>query len=102
MNKKVFEDVLGTVIHVDGIKQVKSKSGEELQKRDITIVDDSGYYVTINLWGQKAKILPSEHYQHVLAVKGLLVRCFQGYCLINVMKISPNGKFFVQADRPHL
>ncbi|EJW88376.1 BRCA2 repeat family protein [Wuchereria bancrofti] len=48
------------------------------KKREIQIVDDSGYYVTVNLWGQKAKVFPSEQYQHVLAVKGLLVRCFQG------------------------
>lgn len=83
MNKKrlstVFEDVLGTVISVGEMKQLKSKTGEELQKREIQIVDDSGYYVPIILWGQKAKIFPSEQYQHVLAVKGLLVRCFQGY-----------------------
>ncbi|KAK6101872.1 Replication factor-A C terminal domain family protein [Brugia pahangi] len=71
-------DVLGTVIHIGEMKQLKSKTGEDLQKREIQIVDDSGYYVTVNLWGQKAKIFPSEQYQHVLAVKGLLVRCFQG------------------------
>ncbi|EJD75993.1 replication factor a 1 [Loa loa] len=51
---------------------------EELQKREIQVVDDSGYYVAINLWGQKAKMFPNEQYQHVLAVKRLLVRCFQG------------------------
>uniref|UniRef100_A0A0R3RPC1 Replication protein A 70 kDa DNA-binding subunit n=1 Tax=Elaeophora elaphi TaxID=1147741 RepID=A0A0R3RPC1_9BILA len=71
-------DVLGAVISVGEMKQLKSKTGEELQKREIQIVDDSGYYVTINLWGQKAKIFSSEQYQHVLAAKGLLVRCFQG------------------------
>uniref|UniRef100_A0AAF5PPD0 Replication protein A 70 kDa DNA-binding subunit n=1 Tax=Wuchereria bancrofti TaxID=6293 RepID=A0AAF5PPD0_WUCBA len=71
-------DVLGTVIHTGEMKQLKSKTGEDLQKREIQIVDDSGYYVTVNLWGQKAKVFPSEQYQHVLAVKGLLVRCFQG------------------------
>ncbi|OZC11633.1 BRCA2 repeat protein [Onchocerca flexuosa] len=71
-------DVLGTVISVGEMKQLKSKTGEELQKREIQIVDDSSYYVTINLWGQKAKTFPNEQYKHVLAVKGLLVRCFQG------------------------
>ncbi|VDK81999.1 unnamed protein product [Onchocerca ochengi] len=71
-------DVLGTVISVGEMKQLKSKTGEELQKREIQIVDDSSYYVTINLWGQKAKTFPNEQCKHVLAVKGLLVRCYQG------------------------
>ncbi|CAG9531562.1 unnamed protein product [Cercopithifilaria johnstoni] len=71
-------DVLGTVIGIGEMKQLKSKTGDELQKRDIQIVDDSSYYVTISLWGQKAKIFPNEQYQHILAAKGLLVRNFQG------------------------
>ncbi|MCP9259323.1 Replication factor a 1 [Dirofilaria immitis] len=70
-------DVLGIVINIGEMKQLKSKIGEELQKREIQIVDDSSYYVPVTLWGQKAKIFPKEYYQHVLAVKGLLVRCFQ-------------------------
>lgn len=75
----MIEDVLGTIISVGEVKQLKSKTGEELQKREIQIADDSGYFVTMSLWGQKAKIFPSEQYQHILAAKGFLVRCFQGY-----------------------
>ncbi|VDK79398.1 unnamed protein product [Litomosoides sigmodontis] len=71
-------DVLGAVVSVGEVMRLKSKTGEELQKREIQIVDDSCCYVTINLWGQKAKIFPNGQYQHVLAAKGLYVRCFQG------------------------
>lgn len=71
--------MLGTVVSVGEMMRLRSKTGEELQKREIQIVDDSCYYVTINLWGQKAKIFPSGQCQHVLAAKGLYVRCFQGY-----------------------
>uniref|UniRef100_A0A915PB15 Replication protein A subunit n=1 Tax=Setaria digitata TaxID=48799 RepID=A0A915PB15_9BILA len=70
-------DVLGTVIDIGEMKILKSKAGEELQKREIQIVDDTSYCVTITLWGQKAKIFPGEQYQRVLVAKGFLVRCFQ-------------------------
>ncbi|VBB28391.1 unnamed protein product [Acanthocheilonema viteae] len=93
-------DVLGTVISVGEMKQLKSRTGEELQKREIQIVDDSGYYVTISLWGHKAKIFPSEQYQHVLAAKGLLVRCFQGTISLVSMTSSKllHDPHFPEAD----
>lgn len=75
----VILDVLGMVVSVGEVRQINSKSGQMLDKREIQIVDDSGYCVTVALWGQKAKAFMDGQIEHVLAAKGVFVRCFQGY-----------------------
>ncbi|VDM95104.1 unnamed protein product [Thelazia callipaeda] len=94
-------DVLGIIIGISEMKQLSSKKGEELQKREIQIVDNSGYYVNISLWGQKAISFSEKHYQQILAAKGLLVRCFQDS--LSLVSLSSSklllDPHFMEADR---
>ena len=45
------------------MKELTSKAGKELKKRDLTLVDDSGASITVTLWGEIAQI-PDSQYQN--------------------------------------
>jgi len=68
-------DLCGIVTSFKAIQTVQSKEGQELTKRDITIVDDSAMSMTVTLWGDRAKqedkIFEN---QPLVAIKGVLVK----------------------------
>ena len=49
-------DICGIVQSDSGLKELTSKAGKELKKRDLTIVDDSGSSINVTLWGEKAEM----------------------------------------------
>jgi replication factor A1 len=56
-------DVCGIITSHTDMKELTSKAGKELKKRDLTLVDDSGASITVTLWGEKAEI-PDSQYQN--------------------------------------
>lgn len=59
--EKQMVDVLAIVKRVhDPVSLVSKKTGQELIKCDVTLIDQSGTEVTLTLWGDKAKKAPTE------------------------------------------
>lgn len=55
-------DILAIVKQVsEPVNLISKKSGQELVKCDLTIVDDSGVEITMTLWGDKARQAPFEY-----------------------------------------
>mmetsp|Transcript_27892 Transcript_27892/g.39242 ORF Transcript_27892/g.39242 Transcript_27892/m.39242 type:complete len:642 (-) Transcript_27892:59-1984(-) len=54
-------DVLGVVKGVGETQSLTSKkTGKELQKCDLTLVDDTGVEITMTVWGERARSAPTE------------------------------------------
>ena len=50
-------DVIGVIVDVGPIGAIKIKSdGSERDKRTITIMDETGYSVSVTMWGKSASI----------------------------------------------
>lgn len=77
-------DVIALVRHASEVTEIVStkQSGKVMQKRELTLVDDSGSEVRLTLWGDKAV---SEQYgwhnTPVVAFKGLKIGDFGGRSL---------------------
>ncbi|KAM3162701.1 Replication protein A subunit [Lachancea thermotolerans] len=70
-------DVIGIIRTVNPPFEITSKAGKRFDRRDIILVDDSGYSVNVGLWGQQALEfnLPEGS---VVAIKGGRVTDFNG------------------------
>lgn len=70
-------DVIGVIRTVNPPFEITSKAGKRFDRRDIVLVDDSGYSVNVGLWGQQALEfnLPEGS---VVAIKGGRVTDFGG------------------------
>ncbi|KAG0654987.1 Replication factor A protein 1 [Monosporozyma unispora] len=73
-------DVIGIIQTVNPHFELTSKAGKKFDRRDITIVDDSNYSITVGLWNQLALDfnLPEGS---VVAIKGVRVSDFGGKSL---------------------
>ncbi|QLG73300.1 hypothetical protein HG535_0E03840 [Zygotorulaspora mrakii] len=73
-------DVLGIVQTVNPHFELTSKAGKKFDRRDISIIDDSGYSISVGLWNQQALEfnLPEGS---VVAFKGVRVTDFGGKSL---------------------
>lgn len=73
-------DVVGIIQTVSPQFELTSKAGKKFDRRDIEIVDDSGYSITVGLWNQQAVDfnLPEGS---VIAFKGIRVTDFGGKSL---------------------
>jgi len=72
-------DLCGIITQSKPISSVNLKTGGELQKRDITIADETGTSMEVTLWGDKGKLPDSEFEGNpVIALKGILVKEFNG------------------------
>eukprot|EP00914_Ancora_sagittata_P031741 GHVO01064303.1.p1 GENE.GHVO01064303.1~~GHVO01064303.1.p1 ORF type:complete len:473 (+),score=72.63 GHVO01064303.1:463-1881(+) len=81
MQKGDTVDVLGVVIGATPIGSIVLKTGEPRDKRDVTLVDSSGYSIELTLWGEeKCRIVDDQMISQnsVLAIKGGKVDEFQG------------------------
>jgi replication factor A1 len=89
-------DVLAVVKTVgDPVSLVSKKSGKELQKCDLTLVDDSGVEVNLTVWGEKATQAPHEFAgQPVTAFRRARVSDYGGKSL------SAGGSIEVRPDLP--
>jgi replication factor A1 len=74
---------MGVVQMVDEISHVTSKkNNEELDKRDLHLVDETGTSIRLTLWGDQARSFTTNGQAHpVMALKGVSVREFQGSLL---------------------
>lgn len=88
MEKDSVVDVLGVVQDVRECSQITSKStGRPYDKRDITLVDESSYSVTVSLWGKSA-IDFDVNSGAVIAFKGAKVNDFNGSRSLSLLQSS--------------
>lgn len=74
-------DVLGILKNVEPIAEVPSKStGKRYTKREVTLVDDTGYSVRLTIWGNVATSFDALP-ESVVAFKGVKVSDFGGRSL---------------------
>ncbi|KAK4053129.1 Replication factor A protein 1 [Microbotryomycetes sp. JL201] len=89
--KDATVDILGIVRDSGAINEITTKTQKQLKKRDLTVVDRSGYNVRVTLWGKAA-----ENWQDtdngLFAFKGAKVGDFGGRTL------SMSGASTIQAD----
>ncbi|RIB13295.1 hypothetical protein C2G38_1906428, partial [Gigaspora rosea] len=72
-------DVIGLVTNVSDIQEIVIKSTQRnANKRNITIIDQSKYQVTLTLWGSNAEKFDNSLLKHVIACKNVRVGDFQG------------------------
>lgn len=66
------------IIDTGDMKQVNTKSGENIFKRDIQIVDESVHSVVVTLWNERAQTFNKSFQNAIFAARGLAVRSFHG------------------------
>lgn len=90
-------DVIGVVIEVGQIGSIRLKqTGEDRERRLITIADDSNYSVAVTMWGILAKL--DAKVGHVIALKNCRVSDYQG-CSLNSASDEHCAKLNVQHPR---
>lgn len=89
-------DAIGILKEVGELGQITSKnSGKPFDKRELTLVDDSGYSVRLTIWGKAAAAFDVNP-EAVLAFKGLKVSDFGGRSL----SLSSSGSMTIDPDIP--
>ncbi|THV07795.1 replication factor-A protein 1 [Dendrothele bispora CBS 962.96] len=79
MAKDATCDVVAILTEVGELSTLTSKATQkELKKRDLTIVDKSGYSTRMTLWGNQAENFKTDEPNPVIAFKGVKVGDFQG------------------------
>ncbi|KAL1952679.1 hypothetical protein VTO42DRAFT_4453 [Malbranchea cinnamomea] len=87
-------DVLGILKDIGGTTQISSKTtGKPYSKRDLTIVDNTGYSVRLTVWGDMATSFDVK-LESVLAFKGVKVSDFGGKSL----SLLSSGSMTVDPD----
>ncbi|KAF8517579.1 hypothetical protein BU17DRAFT_76387 [Hysterangium stoloniferum] len=94
ISKDSICDVIGIVKEAHDLGEVTSKSTQKtIAKRDLTLVDRSGFSVRLTLWGEQAKKYTAAG-QPVIAVKGVKVGDFGGRSLSmfssSTMSVNPD------------
>ncbi|KAH9928151.1 replication factor-a protein [Fomitopsis serialis] len=93
LTKDSICDVIGVVREVTPLTELISKAGKTLQKRELTLVDRSGYSVRLTLWGKQAESFVGDD-QPVVAIKAANVSDFGGRSLsmftTSIMQINPD------------
>ncbi|XP_039303739.1 replication protein A 70 kDa DNA-binding subunit isoform X2 [Solenopsis invicta] len=77
-------DVLGVVTTVGDVQHFTARTGRELIKRNISIVDDSDTMVTVTLWGTQAEEFDASN-NTIIAIKEARVDEFNGKHLSLIM-----------------
>lgn len=81
VEKDATIDVIGVLKEVGDVDQIVSKSTQKpYDKRELTIVDDSGYSVKLTIWGKSA-ISFDANPESIIAAKGVKVSDFGGRSL---------------------
>lgn len=74
-------DVIGVLKEVGEVSEITSKNtGKPFQKRELTLVDDTGYSVRVTVWGKTANSFDANP-ESVVAFKGTKVSDFGGKSL---------------------
>ncbi|KAI8989731.1 replication factor-a protein [Trametes punicea] len=89
-------DVIGVVKEVGELSTITSKAtNKEIPKRELTVVDRSGFSVRITLWGKQAEQYNATD-QPVIAFKGAKVGDYQGRSL----SIMSSSSLYINPDIP--
>ncbi|GMM28323.1 replication factor A subunit protein [Martiniozyma asiatica (nom. inval.)] len=89
-------DVLGVLKSVGESREIIAKSsGKPYQRRDISVVDETGFECTIGLWGKLAREFTYEP-ATPLAIKGCKVNDFNG----KQLSLIPSGNLIANPDLP--
>ncbi|KAF5098687.1 hypothetical protein D0Z00_001940 [Geotrichum galactomycetum] len=73
-------DVLGVLTDVQDVTSITTKKQTQFEKRDISIVDDTGFSIRATLWGEKATEFNTKP-ATVIAIKGAKINDFNGRSL---------------------
>ncbi|KAJ3764863.1 putative replication factor A protein 1, partial [Lentinula raphanica] len=75
-------DIIGILKEYGDVSEITSqKTNRTMQKRDLTLVDESGFFVRLTLWGKEAKNFSSDKENPVVAFKGVKVFAYEGRSL---------------------
>jgi replication factor A1 len=75
-------DVIGVLREAGPLEEFTAKSGKDLVKRDLTILDDSNTECKLTLWGEKARQETADWGENaIVAVKSVKVSEFNGKSL---------------------
>ncbi|CAJ2502861.1 Uu.00g102550.m01.CDS01 [Anthostomella pinea] len=81
VEKESTVDIVGVLKDVGEVSQITSKStGRPYDKRELTLVDDSGFSVRLTIWGKSATAFAAQP-ESVVAFKGAKVSDFGGRSL---------------------
>lgn len=81
-NKDQIIDIIGVAHDVSDLGSITVKStGKQLSKRDLTLVDKTGYGVRLTLWGKEAEDFADFKNRAVLAFKHVRVSDYNGRTL---------------------
>jgi replication factor A1 len=87
-------DIIGVLQDVGETQEIVSKtSGKPYDKRELTLVDDSGYNVRLTIWGKSAKNFEAP-VESVVAFKNVKVSDFGGRSL----SLLSSGGFTIDPD----
>ncbi|KAJ3485025.1 hypothetical protein NLJ89_g11935 [Agrocybe chaxingu] len=95
LNKDALCDVIGIVKEASEVTQVTSaKHNRQIPKRELTLVDRSGFSVRMTLWGKQAEQYNESETTPVIAFKGVKVGDFGGRSLSmfssSTMQVNPD------------
>ncbi|KAK4089691.1 hypothetical protein ACCO45_006025 [Purpureocillium lilacinum] len=89
-------DVIGVLKEVGEVSEITSKKdGRPFQKRELTLVDDTGYSVRVTVWGKTANSFDANP-ESVVAFKGTKVSDFGGKSL----SLLSSGTMTIDPDIP--
>ncbi|CCH45720.1 Replication protein A 70 kDa DNA-binding subunit [Wickerhamomyces ciferrii] len=88
-------DVVGVIKEVNPHFQITSKAGRAYDRRDITVVDDSQFAISVGLWNKTALEFDTPE-GTVIAIKGAKVSDFNG----KTLSITPSGTITTNPDAP--
>lgn len=80
MEKDSLVDVIGVVLQVGELTLVKARSGKEIGKRNISIVDRSLISIDLTIWGATAEKF-ADNFNGIVAIKGAKVSNFNSRTL---------------------
>lgn len=89
-------DILGVVKDVGKVDEIMSKTTQKpYSKRELTLVDDTGYSVRVTIWGKTAAEFDAEA-ESIVAFKGTRVSLFGGRSL----SLLSSGTMAIDPDIP--
>lgn len=88
-------DLIGVLKTVGEVNEFTSKSGTPFSKRDLEVVDDTGFQVRVTIWGKTANAFDAQ-LESIIAFKGTKVSDFDGKSL----SLLSSGTMTIDPDIP--
>ena len=75
-------DLIGCIVKKDAVILLKMRSGEERDKLNIIVADETGVSVPVTFWGENCTTIDKKiAIGDVIAIKNLRVSDYNGKCL---------------------